>query len=69
MFLHWCVFLFVFFRKLLQELRLNGECSESNKFMVQSLVLDQADDHNTAVAVVSRRFGWIGFGLVWAGLV
>eukprot|EP00904_Undaria_pinnatifida_P009524 jgi/Undpi1/5701/HiC_scaffold_2.g00975.m1 len=37
--------------KLLQELRQNGECNESNKFMVQSLTLDNADNHNTAVAV------------------
>lgn len=58
------------FRKLLQELRLNGECSESNKFMVQALVLDEADNHNTAVAVVSFRIAWFGFfGLGWFGLV
>lgn len=54
-----------FFRKLLQELRLNGECSESNKFMVQALVLDQADNHNTAVAVVSSLVASLGFGFLF----
>ena len=37
--------------------------------MSQSLTLDQADNDNTARAVVSRRFHWGGVVLVWFGFI